>query len=220
MFPNHRDLSGWAVAPIALAPLLLSLTAFTDADAGGPVAGEATVPPNVAEVRTRVSTLSRDLGRIEELYRREVRPIEQILRPFHRNEEWVRRVALALVKEGRRAGVDPRVLASVVLVENPWLDPDASSSQGAIGLMQVMPFHAGKWDCGSDDLTDPDVNVCHGARILLDYLGRAGGDLDKALLAYNGCVRGVNTPNCGQYPSWVYTNAGRAALRAWLADSE
>ena len=31
MLEHHRNLSGWAAAPIALAPLLLSLTAFTDA---------------------------------------------------------------------------------------------------------------------------------------------------------------------------------------------
>jgi soluble lytic murein transglycosylase-like protein len=108
------------------------------------------------------------------------------------------------------------VLAAVVLVEDPMLDPDVQSSQGAVGLMQVMPFHAGRWDCGSADLTDLDANVCHGARIFRDYLVRAGGNIDRALLAYNGCVRGLNTPDCHKYPSHVYSNAGRAALRSWL----
>ena len=216
MFEHHRDLSGWAAAPIALAPLLLSLTAFTDADAHRP----ATRPPaaTLAEVESRAATLNRDLETVDELYRREIQPIEQILRPFHEDETWVRRVALTLVQEGHRSGVDPRVLASVLLVEDPMLDPDVRSSQGAIGLMQVMPFHAGHWGCGSDDLTDPATNVCHGARIFRDYLTRAEGNIDKALLAYNGCVRGLNTPNCNLYPSHVYSNAGRAALQWWLAE--
>jgi hypothetical protein len=213
---HHRDLSGWAAAPIALAPLLLSLTAFTDADAGRPTPAPLADAPSVIEVQSRVATLDRDLGQIEEFYRREVRPVEQILRPFHTDDAWVRRVALALVKEGHRAGVDPRVLASVVLVEDPWLDPDIQSSQGAVGLMQVMPFHAGRWECGSADLTDLHVNVCHGARIFRDYLVRAEGNIDKALLAYNGCVRGLNTPDCHLYPSHVYSSAGRAALQSWL----
>jgi hypothetical protein len=218
MFEHHRDLSGWAVAPIALAPLLLSLTAFTDADAVRPSAPALAPTPSVAQVQGRAELMLRDMNRIQEFYRREVQPVEQILRPFHRDEVWVRRVALALVSEGHRSGVDPRVLASVVLVENPMLDADISSSQGAIGLMQVMPFHAGHWDCGSSDLTDPDVNICHGARIFRNYLARADGNIDKALLAYNGCVRGLNTPDCNIYPSKVYSNAGRAALRAWLGE--
>ena len=215
MLEHHRNLSGWAAAPIALAPLLLSLTAFTDAGAIRP-GTPATRTITMAEVESRAAALDRDLSAIEELYRREIQPIEQILRPFHQDEVWVRRVALTLVKEGERSGIDPRVLASVVLVEDPWLDPDVRSEQGAIGLMQVMPFHAGLWDCGSDDLTDPATNVCHGARIFREYLARADGDLDRALLRYNGCVRGLNTPDCLSYPSNVYRNAGRAALRSWL----
>jgi soluble lytic murein transglycosylase-like protein len=217
MFEHHRDLSGWAVAPIALAPLLLSLTAFTDGDAIRP-ATVTSAPVSAAQVQGRAELMLRDMRGIEEFYRREVQPIEQILRPFHDDEVWVRQVALALVHEGHRSNIDPRVLASVVLVENPMLDADILSSQGAVGLMQVMPFHAGHWGCGSNDLTDPDVNVCHGARIFRDYLARADGNIDRALLAYNGCVRGLNTPDCNFYPSKVYSNAGRAALRAWLGE--
>ncbi len=217
MFEHHRDLSGWAVAPIALAPLLLSLTAFTDADALR-APRVITPPPTVAEVLGRADALRHDLDQIDGYYSREVQPIEQMLETIHSDHAWVRRVAMALVKEGHAAGVDPRVLASVLLVENPMLDPGIRSSQGAIGLMQVMPFHAGRWDCVSNDLTDPDANLCHGARIFKDDLERSGGDIDKALLAYNGCVRGINTPDCNLYPSHVYSNAGRVALRSWLGE--
>jgi soluble lytic murein transglycosylase-like protein len=217
MLGHHRDLSGWAVAPIALAPLLLSLTAFTDGE-GRPVARPLPAPMDVSEVEARAAILSRNLSTTEAFYLEEVEPIERILRPFNPDVEWVRRVSVSLVREGHKAGVDPRVLASVVLVENPWLDPKIASSQGAVGLMQVMPFHAGHWECPSTDLTDPDANVCHGARIFRFYLARAGGNLDKALLAYNGCVKGTNTPDCSAYPSHVYFSAGRAALAAWLGN--
>ena len=165
-------------------------------------------------MEVRVAVLAREIAGVESFYTREVEPIERILRPFNDDQEWVRRVALSLVQEGRKARVDPRVLASVVLVENPWLDAQIASSRGAVGLMQVMPFHAGQWDCASSDLTDPDANVCHGARIFRHYLARARGDLDRALLAYNGCVRGSHTPDCHLYPGRVYSNAGRAALLA------
>ena len=124
------------------------------------------------------------------------------------------RIAIALVREGNASGIDPRLLLAVLLVENPWLDPTARSPVGAVGLMQVMPFHAGNWGCAGDDLTDPDHNICHGARILADALARSGGDLDRALLRYNGCVRGSNTPDCHAYPRWVYHRAGEQ----WMAE--
>jgi soluble lytic murein transglycosylase-like protein len=212
---HHRDLSGWAAAPIALAPLLLSLTAFTDVGADLPEAPVPT-PPSVFELEARAAVMERGFAIAEDYYEHDVRPVEGILRPYHPDIDWVRTVAFALVREGRKVGMDPRVLAAVVLVENPWLDPDIQSSAGAVGLMQVMPFHAGHWECASDDLTDPVANVCHGARIFRDYLERADGDIDRALLAYNGCVRGTNTANCHLYPSHVYSRAGRVALRGWL----
>ena len=59
--------------------------------------------------------------------------------------------------------------------------------------MQVMPFHAGKWGCGSADLFDIESNICHGVAVLADNL-RGAKTLPKALLGYNGCVRGTNTP--------------------------
>lgn len=207
-----------ARAPIALVPLLvLSAVAFTvppEAPAGSrPAAPER----SLWEMETRAVVMARGLALADSFYVREVAPVERILRPFHRDPEWVRQVAFALVREGRRAEMDPRVLASVVLVENPWLDVDIRSPQGAVGIMQVMPFHAGNWDgCESADLENLDANICHGARIFKAYLRRHGGDMDRALLAYNGCVRGTNTPDCHQYPSHVYSRAGRAALKVWM----
>jgi hypothetical protein len=124
------------------------------------------------------------------------------------------RIAIAIIREGRATGLDPRLLVAVLLVENPWLDLHIRSSAGAVGLMQVMPFHAGNWGCPGRDLTDLDTNICHGARILADALRRTGGDLSAALLKYNGCVLGTHTPDCHRYPEWVYDRAGQD----WMAE--
>jgi hypothetical protein len=166
-------------------------------------------------MEVRAAVLSRGMSLVEDFYQADVAPVESILSPYHHDEDFVREVSLALVAEGERAGLDPRALASVLLVENPWLDPYIRSPVGAVGLMQVMPFHAGRWGCEPGDLTDVRVNICHGARIFAAYLERHG-DVDRALLAYNGCVRGTNTPNCHLYPTHVYSNAGRVAMRSWL----
>ncbi len=120
------------------------------------------------------------------------------------------RIAAALVREGRRRNIGSSLLVGVLLTENPSLDPGARSSAGARGLMQVMPFHAGKWGCASGDLFDIESNICHGVAILADNL-KASPTLSTALLGYNGCVRGTNTPDCWRYPSSVYKLARKGA---------
>ncbi len=121
------------------------------------------------------------------------------------------RVAAALVREGRRANIGATLLVGVLLTENPELEPRATSSVGARGLMQVMPFHAGNWGCSSSDLFDIDANICHGVQILADNLKRSR-NLPTALQRYNGCVRGTNTPDCFRYASKVYRSARRTAV--------
>lgn len=201
--------SGSSTSALATSALLIS---------GPATSGPATSGPATSALdglERRLDRLDRGLDGLERLYVERVRPVERVLTPFHEDGEWVRRIALSLVREGHATGIDPRVLASVLLVENPWLDPDVESSAGAVGLMQVMPLHAGGWGCGSDDLTHVETNVCHGARIFA-YLLADRGDLDRALLAYNGCVHGTNTPDCHLYPSHVYSRAGRVAMWRWL----
>ena len=121
------------------------------------------------------------------------------------------RIASALVREGKRSGIGSTLLVGILLTENPDLEPRATSSVGARGLMQVMPFHAGHWGCASSDLFDIESNICHGVRILADNL-RHSRDLPTALLKYNGCVHGTNTPDCTRYASIVYRYARREAV--------
>ena len=125
-----------------------------------------------------------------------------------REREFSDRLARAIVKEASYLQVEPSLLAGVLLTENAPLDVQARSSQGAIGLMQVMNFHAGEYDCDSSDLLQVEANICHGARVLGYYMKRTG-NLRRALLRYNGCVTGSNTPNCRRYPSKVLRTASQ-----------
>lgn len=155
-------------------------------------------------IEARLERLEEDVSDLRAIARNEVDPLRRLLRDDHSAPpELATRIAVALVRESHRTGLDTGLLLAVLLVENPWLDPEERSSVGAVGLMQVMPFHAGGWRCGGTDLTDPEINICHGARILAHVLHRARGDLDTALLRYNGCVHGRNTPDCHLYPEWV-----------------
>jgi soluble lytic murein transglycosylase-like protein len=136
------------------------------------------------------------------------RPIERYLGRFSDDRLLVRRISGAVLRESRRQQVPPSLIVAVLLTENTTLRPEAESMVGARGLMQVMPFHAGARLCNSDDLVDVDSNICHGTLILARNL-RATSTSVAALLRYNGCVRGTNTPDCHRYPGRVLARASR-----------
>ncbi|MGH7506472.1 MAG: transglycosylase SLT domain-containing protein, partial [Longimicrobiales bacterium] len=184
-----------AVATIAIA-LIVPFAALRPA---GPtrLAGVESLASRAAHVQTL-------LRAAERVYHDEVAPIENVLLRYRDDPALARDIAVALTREARRVGVEARLLLAVLLVENPDLNPGAVSPVGARGLMQVMPLHRGEWKECEPRLDDIDANICHGASIFAHYLERSDGDVERALLRYNGCVRGTNTPNCHSYPMWVY----------------
>jgi soluble lytic murein transglycosylase-like protein len=131
-------------------------------------------------------------------YKNDVAPVEQVLRRRGVTPTTARKVAWPLVENANKHGMEPATLVSIMLIESGG-KPTARSSVGARGLMQVMPGWAGQWrGCGSD-LYDIEDNLCNGSNILAWYL-RTKGDERSALLGYNGCVHGTNTPGCHSYP--------------------
>jgi hypothetical protein len=85
-------------------------------------------------------------------------PLAQIFRR-RASPEIANRVARAIVKEARELQISPSLLAGVLITENSRLEPKTVSNRGAIGLMQVMRFHAGVFDCDSDDLLQVEANI-------------------------------------------------------------
>jgi soluble lytic murein transglycosylase-like protein len=171
-----------------------------------PVVGSMAVPIDSARLEREV------------LSRYNYRPLAQLLGRRNGDPATAVRIARAIIKESKRLQVAPSLLTGMLLTENARLEPETVSSQGAIGLMQVMHFHAGEFDCESDDLVDVESNICHGARVFGRYLARTG-NVKRALLRYNGCVASVNTPNCHRYPAKVFRTAGqvRRVLLAYPA---
>jgi soluble lytic murein transglycosylase-like protein len=141
----------------------------------------------------------------------EIQKVAYSLRKYTNDTVLARRIASAIIVEGGKKNIDPALLVGVVLTEDAKLDPNAKSFVGARGLMQVMPFHAGKWKgCSSADLFAIDSNICHGVSILADLIKRSPS-VSSALQRYNGCVRGTNTPNCHTYSGKVLKSAEQAA---------
>jgi soluble lytic murein transglycosylase-like protein len=145
--------------------------------------------------------------------------IGEVLNQYTHDRALAFRIADALVDQAEREHIDPALLVGVLLTEDATLDPHARSSVGARGLMQVMPLHSGKWGCGSSDLFNIESNICHGVQILKEAM-RGAPNTRVALLRYNGCVRGRNTPNCHTYDDKVLRHAGRAAAEMRLVKTK
>ncbi len=79
-------------------------------------------------------------------------------------------------------GLKPSLVKKVIQVESGW-NPYAVSKSGAMGLMQLMPDTARI--LGVTNPFDPEQNIRAGVRYLKYLLDLFGGDLEKALAAYN-----------------------------------
>jgi soluble lytic murein transglycosylase-like protein len=83
-------------------------------------------------------------------------------------------------------GIDPELAFRLVRLESEF-NPRAVSPAGALGLAQLMPGTAARFERGltRDRLLDPATNVRIGMRYLRVLLARFDGDVRLALLAYN-----------------------------------
>jgi soluble lytic murein transglycosylase len=86
--------------------------------------------------------------------------------------------------------LDPQLVAAVIYQESKF-DPDARSSSGAVGLMQLLPEtgqgiadRTGGDEWKPDDLLNPELNIRYGAWYLRHLLDKYG-DERLALAAYN-----------------------------------
>jgi len=89
----------------------------------------------------------------------------------------------------RRHGLDAGLVMAVVAVESGFRT-DAVSPKGAQGLMQLMPSTAA--DLGVGNAFDPAQNLDGGTRHLGSLLSLYGGDVTKALAAYNAGAGAVS----------------------------
>ncbi len=128
-------------------------------------------------------------------------------------------VARVAVREAYHRRIPPALVLGVMLTENDQFKPSARSKVGALGLMQIMPrmWRPNLGPILGRDLKDDETNLRYGVYILNHFARRTSDTLDAtgatrlALLSYNGCVRGRNTPDCKTYPDKVQRHVERSA---------
>ena len=122
-------------------------------------------------------------------------------------------IAEYAVREAYVRGISPAIIFGVMLAENARFISGATSNVGAVGLMQVYPkvwLTKEMTDSLGKDLGIDSTNVKYGVFILDRYFhprtksgATTNRDWATALLRYNGCVKGTNTPRCHTYPGKV-----------------
>lgn len=99
----------------------------------------------------------------------------------------------------KKYNVDPRLVAAVAETESNG-NQDCVSAAGAIGVMQLMPDTAASLGVNP---YDKQQNIEGGAKYLREMLDTFGGDLQKAVAAYNAGPNAVK--NYGGIPPYRET---------------
>ncbi|WP_084632113.1 lytic transglycosylase domain-containing protein [Oceanospirillum maris] len=92
-----------------------------------------------------------------------------------------------LHQEAYRHGIMPELILALIEVESHFR-AKVTSSAGAEGLMQVMPFWRKEIGRSTDNLFDPATNLKYGCAILAYYLKKEHYDVTRALARYNGSL--------------------------------
>lgn len=142
-----------------------------------------------------------------------------LLRTGKVSTDRARHLADVAVREAYTRKIPPALVLGVMLTENDELKSSARSHVGAVGLMQVYPKHwlgALRDKFGANVHAD-STNLKYGIYILGWASGETADADDpdaswrQALLKYNGCVHGRNTPDCHRYPDVVRREVQRSA---------
>ena len=117
--------------------------------------------------------------------------------PSNTGKSELEKIYSAVKKASKEYGVDENLIYAIIKQESDF-DSSCTSSVGAVGLMQIMPSNFSH--LGITDGYDIDQNINGGTKLLKEYLNKYDGNIEMALMAYNGGPgtmqrRGVTSPS-------------------------
>jgi soluble lytic murein transglycosylase-like protein len=121
--------------------------------------------------------------------------------------------AAEITAAAKRNGIDPALLAGLVKQESGF-NPNAGSPAGAQGLTQLMPATAAS--LGVTNVHDPAQALEGGAKYLRRQLDHFGGDVARALAAYNAGPGAVE--RFGGVPPYAETQNYVRKVQAYAAE--
>lgn len=125
-------------------------------------------------------------------------------------ESHARSYARIVVAEADRHDLDPWVLVALVDRESSWKPRAVNETTGAVGLGQILAspeILAGGFAQFADQLADPAVNLFLTARWLARWRDKCGGNIGRALDAYNG--QGIKRRALSSFARGVLSEAER-----------
>lgn len=172
----------------------------------GPLAGQAVVT-DAAAPTAPVFAGGPEVGAL-------ALPEYAVADPAHHASAIPPRYAAKMAELAARFDLSPALMEALVWQESRWQE-NAVSPVGARGLAQLMPRTARYLGVNPQD---PFANLEGGARYLREQLDRFGGDLEKALAAYNAgpgrVERAGGVPNIRETRQYVAAIMGRLANHA------
>ncbi len=112
-------------------------------------------------------------------------------------------------------GVNDELIYAIIKTESNF-EPNAESSAGAVGLMQLMPetfewlqsYYNGEVTMYSESLYEPETSIKYGTMFLGYLLSIYGSSEETAVAAYNAGVGAVNQwlsdPECSNDGTTLY----------------